>query len=495
MGIQQALCEYNGFLYAFWKGETNDERLFYSRYDGSKWSVQQVVAGNSSVGPSVAVYGGRLFLSWKGTHDDQRIFWLQIDHDHWFDQASIGPAFNSSHGPALAAFNGRLYAAWKGMYDDQQIWFASTDNATWTAPRPIPGVGSSVGPSLAVSNGRLFAAWKGAGNDQGIYMSSTADGATWTPQINIPGVATSVGPSLTAVPGQVYAMWKGIIGDERLWWSAFNENDNQHRWAPQAVVPGATSSVGAALGSYRGVPTAMWKGPGTNQGLSFSQYSPPSLFKANGWSAAKVVPGNSGQDLPVNIGVPLQYQEDSLWCWLACAASVAHYYDPHSTVNQPDLMTKIGRKFNGFGPTVCAPTPAILNNHPGLAARLANPYSTDAEFCLENVEIPQVCKKSGGITDALKMNGNFSGVYKNKVSLAEITSEVHAGRPLCVDIAWKDNKASHVVIIAGVLDDRILVLDPGNGETVIPYEIFPDQYLGGATLGGLAFTKDAPSNV
>jgi hypothetical protein len=489
MGIQQTLCEYNGFLYAFWKGETNDDRLFWSRYDGSNWSVQQVVAGNSSVGPSAAVYGGRLFLSWKGTHDDQRIFCLQIDHDHWFPQAPIGAAFNSSHGPALAAFNGRLYAAWKGMYDDQTVWFASTDNATWSGPTPIPGAFSTVGPSLAVSNGRLFAAFKGAGNDQGIYMSSTADGRTWTTPSNIPGVATSVGPSLTAVPGQVYAMWKGMTADEKLWWSAFNENDAQHRWAPQAVVPGGMSSVGAALGSYRGVPTAMWKGPGTNQGLSFSQYSPPSLFKPNGWSAPKVVPGNSGQDLPVNIGVPLQYQETSLWCWLACAASVAHYYDPHSTANQPDMITTIGRQMNNFGNISCAPTAAMLNNHPGLAAELANPYGTAAEFCLEKIEIPTVCKKSGGVADALNVNGNWSGVYKNKVTLAEITSEIHAGRPLCVDISWKSGEGSHVVIIAGVLDDRVLILDPGNGETVIPWEIFPDQYLSGATRDGMAFTK------
>ncbi len=485
MASLQSLCEYNGYLYAFWKGQTGDHRMFYSRYNGKRWSEQKPFAASSSVGPSAATYGGRLFLTWKGQRNDQRIFWLQVDGNTWHGQSAVGPSFNSSHGPSLSAFGDRLYAAWKGMLDDQTVWFASTNNAGWTAPTPIPGAFSRFGPSLATLGDRLYAVWRGAGIDQGLWYASTRDGRTWTPPEVIPNVGSSVGPSVTAANGRLYAGWKGVIGDEQLWWSSYNPATKT--WAKQRQIPHGLSSVGPALGTYQGTPYAMWKGPGTQQNLSFSANLSQNI--QNIWTKPQPVPGNSGQETPVNIGVRLQYQETSSWCWLACAASIAHYYDPKSTANQPDLMTDIGRRLNNFGKIDCAPTSTMLNNKPGLGGLLANPYSPSASLCLDDVPIPQVCKKTGGVGDALKVHGNYAR-YTNNVTLAEITKEIDNGRPVCVDISWFAKGAgSHVVIIAGVLNDQILVLDPGHGETVISYTDFPAQYRGGAHLSGAAFTK------
>lgn len=75
------------------------------------------------------------------------------------------------------------------------------------------------------------------------------------------------------------------------------------------------------------------------------------------------------------------------------------------------------------------------------------------------------------------------------MSASQVATETDAGRPVCVDITRNSGVGSHVVIIAGVLDDRILVLDPGNGESVVPFETFPANYFGGATLDGFTFTK------
>lgn len=483
MASLQTLCEYNGYLYALWKGMTGDERMFYSRFDGTHWTDQQPFAGSTSVGPSAATYGGRLFVAWKGQRDDQRLFWLQIDGERWYDQAPIGASFNSSHGPSLSAFGGRLYAAWKGMFDDQTIWSASTNNAGWTAPTPIPGAFSRVGPSLATLGDRLYAVWRGADTDQGLWYASTGDGHTWTAPAIIPNVGSSVGPSVTAANGRLYAGWKGFIGDEQLWWSSFDPATG--KWAGQQKIPNAQSSVGPAMGTYRGTPYAMWKGPGMHQNLS---YSANLALLHNIWLKAKPVPGNSGQDTPVNIGVPLQYQEMTEWCWVACAASIAHYYNPGSTVNQADMVTAIGRKQNGFGVADCAPTPAIFNNNPGLAGRFANAFNPAAELCLDNVGLPQLCHQTGGIGDALDA-ARVPFRWAKTATLAEIAKEVDNDRPVCVSIEWLDNSGSHYVIIAGVLNDQILILDPGAGPTVMAYEDFPARYGTGATLAGVAFTK------
>ncbi|MEO8829388.1 papain-like cysteine protease family protein [Lapillicoccus sp.] len=477
MSVTQGLIEYDGRLYAAWKGETGDDRIFTSSYDGHSWTEQTVVGGNTSAGPSLGKLGSSMYLAWKGEHSDQRVFSLRVDGSQWQAQQQV-PGIGSSTGPAIYDFGGRLYAAWKGVDEDQAIWYSSTaDGVTWSGQRTIPGVASSIGPSLCNWQGRLWAAWKGMSNDQALYYASF-DGNAWSPQQVLPGVASSVGPSIAAYQEKVYAIWKGVIGDENLYYSYFDGV----RWAPQQVVPGVASSVGAALNGYGDSLFAVWKGAGTDQGLYFSS------FDGTSWAAQQRVPGNSGPDAPVNIGMQLQYQETSEWCWLAVATSVAHFYNSSSPAEQYDLMTTIGRNINQWVGVSCAPTAPMLAAHPGLANALADPYGTDAENCLERVGIPQVCIKSGGVGDALNVYGNNAG-WQGNVSFAQVAAEVHAGRPVCVDITWKNGLGSHVVAIAGALNDQILVLDPANGESVIAFEDFPDQYAAGATLDGFTFTK------
>jgi ABC-type bacteriocin/lantibiotic exporter with double-glycine peptidase domain len=53
-------------------------------------------------------------------------------------------------------------------------------------------------------------------------------------------------------------------------------------------------------------------------------------------------------------------------------------------------------------------------------------------------------------------------------TLAEIAKEIDNDRPVCVAIDWLDHSGSHYVIIASVLNDEILILDPGAGPTVMP---------------------------
>ena len=51
---------------------------------------------------------------------------------------------------------------------------------------------------------------------------------------------------------------------------------------------------------------------------------------------------------PRSIGLRMQYQQTTEWCWMANAVSVSHFYNPASTWTQCQVMTLVGQNINGF---------------------------------------------------------------------------------------------------------------------------------------------------
>jgi Papain-like cysteine protease AvrRpt2 len=478
MGVLQGLCSHNGILFATWKGEVGDDRLFYSTTtDGEAWVDQQMLGGNSSTGPSSTVFRGDLVLAWKGEHADERLFSLKLEELVWFPQQLIA-GFGSSVGPSLAEYDDRLFASWKGAGSDQAIWYAHFDESNWSAQAQIPGVGTAIGPALCVYDNLLIAAWRGMNNDQALWWASF-DGIGWSAQSLIPGVASSVGPSLAVVGGKLYAAWKGVTGDEAIWYGSFDGG----AWAPQQTIPGAESSIGPAIAEFNGKLYAMWKGPGSDQSLHFSS------FDGTNWAAPGSIPGNTGQDTPQNIGLRMQYQEMTQWCWIAVAVSVANYYG-NTLPEQCETMTMIGQQINKWSKfTSCCPTIVWREGHRDMQAALEDPYDKAALYVLDNdPNLPAVCNKSGGVNASLALYDNYAGAPAS-MTLEAIAAEIDAKRPVVVDLQWPGNGPQHVVAIVGVLDDQLLIVDPIYGETAIGYEEFPASYQGGATLHNWLTTK------
>jgi hypothetical protein len=92
------------------------------------------------------------------------------------------------------------------------------------------------------------------------------------------------------------------------------------------------------------------------------------------------------------------------------------------------------------------------------------------------------------VGDALDVNGNWNKPGHSSITLAQISTEIGAKRPIAVDIKWHSG-GQHCVAIAGVLNDLLLICDPINGESVIKYESFPSAYRGGASLQTACLTK------
>lgn len=285
MSILQGLCAFNNRLYAAWKGEVGDDRLFFATFDGSNWQPGNVhIPGNSSVGPSLASPNpSALYAAWKGEHGDgdQRLFYSSFNGSSWSPQVQIA-GVASSIGPALGVWNGVLYAAWKGEEGDTKIYWSQLNGSTWSPQQIIPGATSAIGPSLTEYNG-LFAGWLGL--DGGLHFAQF-DGHSWHTAPSIPGGPSStIGPSLAAVGGSLYAAWKGEGNDQGIYYATLTSGV----WTGQNNIAGVGSSIGPALAAYGTTLYAMWKREGADQSLYYASF--------NGtWSGQNPLPGNSGQD-------------------------------------------------------------------------------------------------------------------------------------------------------------------------------------------------------
>jgi hypothetical protein len=293
MSILQGLSSYNHRLYAAWKGEVGDDRLFFTDLNGTTWNPQsQIPAGGSGTGPSLAAAGNTLYAAWKGEQDDQRLFYSSFNGANWSAQ-QILPSGNSSVGPSLGVVGTTLYAAWKGETYDSRLFYASFNGTNWSAQNQIPNTGSAFGPSLAGFGGSLYAAWRGEGSDQQLYYASLS-GSTWSPQAQILGVLSSVGPSLATDGTKLYAAWKGEAGDERLWFASFDG----HIWSAQSQIPDGSSSIGAALAEYKGNLYAIWKGEAGDHSIYYSRYNGCS------WTRPATLPGNTAPDVIRMVFIP-----------------------------------------------------------------------------------------------------------------------------------------------------------------------------------------------
>jgi len=142
--IGPAISELKGKLYAVWKDAGNDAGLWYSSFDGSKWSAPaRIRKAETSAAPSLATFGNKLYLVWKGRNIDLRLWYASFDGSEWSPQAQIAGAASQS-APALSVFNGKLYAMWKGS-GDVGFSFAAFDGSTWSSmpSAPIPMIAST----------------------------------------------------------------------------------------------------------------------------------------------------------------------------------------------------------------------------------------------------------------------------------------------------------------------------------------------------------------
>jgi hypothetical protein len=337
--MRPALAVFNGVLYAAWKGVPGDNRMWWSKFDGTKWSPEQQGIGNgTSNGPALAVFGNNLYAAWKGVPGDNRMWWSRFDGTKWSpEQQGVGTG--TTDGPSLAVFNNALYAAWKGVPGDNRMWWSKFDGTKWSPEQQGVGTGTSARPAIGVYNNTLYAVWKGVPNDNRMWWSKFDGSSKWLPEQQHPG-NTSDAPTVAAFDGYLFAAWKGVPGDTRMWWSAFNGS-----WTAPVPGVGVGTSTGPSLTPYNNRLAAAWKGVPTDTRMFWSQFALGATAPTA--STSPVCAANPGDPVPAEWAGMLDEhnakRKSNCACplaWSASKAQAAQTYaskcilDQHSTTGE-----------------------------------------------------------------------------------------------------------------------------------------------------------------
>lgn len=162
----------------------------------------------------------------------------------------------------------------------------------------------------------------------------------------------------------------------------------------------------------------------------------------------RVSPGKPIAPAPPPLGakvlnVPLIMQEQTQWCWAACADMVLHYYG-NVAVRQCDLANWL------FGLSDCCSVPS-------------------SSLCNRPCQVSDVCR----VYNAFGLRC-YSG--SGTISFGAIQFEIDQNRPLEPGLAWTGG-GGHVVIVRGYYDDgKVHVNDPWYGQGAITYADLVNAY-------------------
>jgi hypothetical protein len=140
-------------------------------------------------------------------------------------------------------------------------------------------------------------------------------------------------------------------------------------------------------------------------------------------------------------------QEQSMWNWAAVALSIIFYFDPKSRISQCEIVSRV------LGVDACA-----------------NPVTYDRPAKFE---------------DALMSIGALRRLQTGQLTFAELSQEIDAGRPVCVQIGWYEG-GSHIVVVCGYEiwksgAQLLVVADSFYPQSTHLFDFFPSQYWGGGS--------------
>jgi hypothetical protein len=151
-----------------------------------------------------------------------------------------------------------------------------------------------------------------------------------------------------------------------------------------------------------------------------------------------------------HLTVTMQTQDQTNWCWAAVAASIADYYGSN-VKTQCQIVTDM---LPGAATARCCTD--------GSSAQCNKPY--------------QLLKSLGDVGH-LAATGSEPKPLKPEI----VQSEIGAGRPVGIQIFWRDTGGRHFIAVTGYAESSVDVRDPFYGPTTTPYLKLRDDYLGRGT--------------
>lgn len=112
------------------------------------WSMPATLLGDRGTthAPALVGAGGELLMAWKGQADNQQIYWSSGDGTTWSDPQAVPDAYTTA-APALGTIGGQAVLAW--TWGGGAQW-TSYYGGGWSAPAPI--FGARADTALAIPN-------------------------------------------------------------------------------------------------------------------------------------------------------------------------------------------------------------------------------------------------------------------------------------------------------------------------------------------------------
>jgi papain like cysteine protease AvrRpt2 len=153
------------------------------------------------------------------------------------------------------------------------------------------------------------------------------------------------------------------------------------------------------------------------------------------------------------LGLAMQHQERTEWCWATVSVSVAHFYDAASPWTQCSMV---------------------------------NAQLERTDCCRDGA----ACNQPQQLTPALERVGHLAQDFGGSLTIEAIAAQIDAGKPVGLCIDWTGG-GGHVVVIdgydeaAGMVD----VKDPLFGASYLALASFPVHYQGGGAWGWTYLTR------
>ena len=256
--------------------------IFWSTFDGIRWTDRTSIAQYADYGPALTVHNGQLVAVYHRRATNQ-LMMSTLNGDSWTTPINAGTALGSEkvlYAPAVVSYDGQLFIAYcRTSADGDRVRVERFNGGTsWTQVASLKKISNFACKHVAMSvlpTGRLHILWTehiemgGWHDDHWLLVEASGDGppsTTW-PRRWVEPMMSAKPPSMVTCNGMTHMVHGGRSTPREIWWS-FRDGD---AWAENVRVPDQASDGGAALGCFSGTRTVMVHNGGTTQ-LWWSEY-------------------------------------------------------------------------------------------------------------------------------------------------------------------------------------------------------------------------------
>jgi hypothetical protein len=298
-GASPSLATFKGSLIAAWKNSNNRNRVLFSttafsndsEWNQAVWSVPLEIPGAvSDAEPGLATFenipyvGDLLYAAWKDPGQEVGVRFSAFNGSSWTLPELIPIVTNQA--PSLVFFQQQLYLFCSDL--ESNIFFCTLAplSDVWTTPTYI-GIETIDKPAVAATYDLLTVAT--SQGQLGLMKSVSFDGANWQSEVFIPPITHSqTSPALAAAWGTLWFLWKA--GSDSNPWITVPATSDQalhflsydgDSWAPDVIAAGAWTNRHPALVFYDGVIFAAWTEP-TPLRANIDETVPPVIITEQG---------------------------------------------------------------------------------------------------------------------------------------------------------------------------------------------------------------------